>query len=181
MGNKASKVTRTGRVLTKTAQESVAEPFAKTTRLDASRRKLDEDDTSKGERDFADRLKRIGQVQYKPAEEHFKPASEDNFTITLEARRRLEDRSALELEKNEPRKLLSPTTINAILMSLKEGDSIDRVTKAYNLDASVLSKLQYLSIPERSVNEAHRAPNQLLDSTQPADRKPVRRRRKENS
>lgn len=181
MGNIGSKVTRNGRVLAKKAHKFVVEPTAKTTRPDVIHRKLDEGGRSEGEHALSDRLKKIGQVQYKPAEEHFKPASEDKLTLTLEARQRLENKSALELEQSGSRKLLPPTTIHAILRSLKEGDSFDRVTKAFSLDASVFPKLQYLSVPDTQLHESLSAPNQVLDSNQPTNRNPVRRSRKETS
>lgn len=173
MGNKASKVSQSGRVL---AQQSnkVPHPPSSTghTRVSVANPNTAVEDPSEKDVKVADRLKQLGQVNVRHEEMKYKPPSEDAFTVTLEARQKIEDESTELLEKGGVNKIVPPQTITAILSSIKEGDSPERIKKAYNLDDSILPKLQKLSLPEFLQSNV----NELLDQPRTPRRVPPKKR-----
>jgi len=161
MGNKASKVGRSGGRVLQQQPRAGASPALAQTRI----RPGTETEATDPQTSVADRLHKLGQVQVTTDERHYKPPSEDGFTMTLEARQRLEQEYAesLEAPPEIKRKVPAPT-ITAILQSLATGDSPEHVVRTYKIDPQILDLLKTATVPEPPKESL---PNELLhQSTQ---------------
>lgn len=173
MGNRASKISQNGRILAQSSSKvQNGNSLAGHTRVSVANPNTAVEDPSEKDAKVADRLKQLGQVNLRHEEMKYKPPSEDNFTVTLEARQKIEDESTELLERGGANKIVPPQTITAILSSFKEGDSQERIKKAFNLDDSILPKLQKLGLPEFLQSNV----NELLDQPRTPRRVPPRKR-----
>ncbi|KAA8897733.1 hypothetical protein TRICI_006696 [Trichomonascus ciferrii] len=104
---------------------------------------------------FAERLKQLGQVQYKDIPTHYK--RDNDLLSAVRAREELQKQQPADdqpIDQTKPKSQTHPATIASILQSRKEGEKDEQLQVDYNLDPQFLKTLgNRFSIPDFAIEK----------------------------